>query len=307
MGVLCATGEHPWGRHVRWVSTTAAAHWKLQAEDLEELCRSDPGRPRIVILNDPNNPTGQTYEADELRALADVAQRYRVVMLSDKIYGEIHHEGRHVSMAEFYPEGTIISTGLSKWCGAGGWRLGTFTFPSHLSWLLDAMAVVASETYTATSAPIQFAAVIAFTGRPFIDRYLVLSRRVLRALGRHCAKMLTEAGLEVAPPAGAFYLFPSFRPYRKQLRDRGIRSSLDLSHQLLEQTGVATIPGASFGRPPTELTLRMAYVDFNGGAALHAAEQVDGPDEVFVRHYCPRVTDAMDRVTAWLHAARGQQ
>jgi aspartate aminotransferase len=298
------------GRHVRWVSTTAETQWKLQAEDLEALCRSDPGRPRIVILNDPNNPTGQTYEADELRALAAVAQRYRVVMLSDEIYGEIHHEGRHVSMAEFYPEGTIISTGLSKWCGAGGWRLGTFTFPSHLSWLLDAMAVVASETYTATSAPIQFAAVVAFAGSAFIEQYLMLSRRVLRALGRHCAKVLREAGLEVAQPAGAFYLFPSFRPYRDQLRDRGIRSSLDLSNQLLEQTGVATIPGSSFGRPPTELTVRMAYVDFDGGPALASAERIEGPvelDEAFVRQHCPRVTDAMDRVAAWVQAAEGNR
>ena len=296
------------GRHVRWISTNASTQWKLQAADLEELCRSDPGRPRIVILNDPNNPTGQSYEADELRALAEVAQRYRVVMLSDEIYGEIHHEGRHVSMAEFYPEGTIISTGLSKWCGAGGWRLGTFTFPSHLSWLLDAMAVVASETYTATSAPIQFAAVTAFSGGPFIDHYLMLSRRVLRALGRHCEQVLTSAGLEIAPPAGAFYLFPSFRPYRRELLARGISSSLDLTNQLLDQIGVATIPGSSFGRPHTELTLRMAYVDFEGGAALDAAEQVAESvelDEAFVRRHCPRVTDAMDRVAAWIDTTKG--
>ena len=62
-------------------------------------------------------------------------------------------------VARFYPEGTIISSGLSKWAGAGGWRLGTFLFPPELRWLLDGMAVVASETFTATSAPIQYAAV----------------------------------------------------------------------------------------------------------------------------------------------------
>ena len=305
--VSYAPQAHIIGRHVRWVPTTADTHWKLRADDLEQLCTSDPGRPRIVILNDPNNPTGQTYETDELRTLADVARRYRVVMLSDEIYGEIHHEGTHVSMAEFYPEGTIISTGLSKWCGAGGWRLGTFTFPDDLSWLLDAMAVVASETYTATSAPIQFAAVTAFVGGSFLDHYLVHCRRVLRALGRHCMDVLQKAGLEVEPPAGAFYLFPNFRPYRRTLRERGIRSGLDLSERLLEDTGVATLPGSSFGRPPTELTLRVAYVDFDGGAALAAAEHISGPDQLdegFVRRYCPRVIEAMDRVTAWLPSAQ---
>ena len=211
------------GRQVRWIETAATSDWQLQPDDLERLCETDPERPRLVVLNYPNNPTGQTYGTDELRRLAEVARRYRVVLLSDEIYGELHHAGTHVSIAKFYPEGTIISTGLSKWCGAGGWRLGTFTFPSHLHWLLDAMAVVASETYTATSAPIQFAAVTAFAGGPWIDQYLMQCRRILRALGRHCATALQDAGLEVSAPEGAFYLFPDFRPFRLALRAQGIR------------------------------------------------------------------------------------
>ena len=156
------------GRHVRWIETASENDWKLQPQDLERLCARDPGRPRIVVLNYPNNPTGHTYSASELQLLGEVARRYRVIVLSDEIYGEIHHQGEHVSIARYYPEGTIISTGLSKWCGAGGWRLGAFTYPHHLGWLLDAMAVVASETYTSTSAPIQFAAVTAFEGGPFL-------------------------------------------------------------------------------------------------------------------------------------------
>ena len=195
------------GRHVRWIETAATGNWQLQPDDLKRLCETDPERPRLVVLNYPNNPTGQTYGTDELRRLAEVARRYRVVMLSDEIYGELHHAGMHVSIAEFYPEGTIISTGLSKWCGAGGWRLGTCTFPRQLQWLLEAMAVVASETYTATSTPIQLAAVTAFTGNPYIHQYLVQCRRVLRALGRQCATALQHAGLEVAAPEGAFYLY----------------------------------------------------------------------------------------------------
>ena len=175
------------GRHVSWIDTSAAHDWQLQAENLERLCAGDPERPCIVVLNSPNNPTGQTYDPAALIQLASVARKYRLVVLSDEIfYGEIHHHGAHVSIAQYYPEGTIISTGLSKWCGAGGWRLGTFTFPEHLRWLLEAMAVVACETYTATSTPIQFAAVTAFTGGPFIQRCLVNCRRVLRALGSYC-------------------------------------------------------------------------------------------------------------------------
>ena len=295
------------GRQVRWIDTAATSNWQLQPEDLERLCATDPERPRLVVLNYPNNPTGQTYGPDELRRLADMARRFRVVLLSDEIYGELHHAGTHVSIATFYPEGTIISAGLSKWCGAGGWRLGTFTFPSQLRWLLDAMAVVASETYTAASTPIQVAAVTAFAGGPSIDQYLMQCRRVLRALGRHCATALQHAGLEVAAPEGAFYLFPDFRPFRRALRAQGISSSPALSERLLQETGVATIPGSSCGRSPSELTLRMAYVDFDGARVLDTVEKI-GPnqevDEAFLRRHCPKVTVAMDRVTTWLRHPR---
>ena len=296
------------GRHVRWLVTSAEHNWQLQPDDLECLCRSDPDRPRIVVLNYPTNPTGRTYGAVQLKALAEVARRYRVIILSDEIYGEIHHEGAHVSIAEFYPEGTIISTGLSKWCGAGGWRLGTFTFPDQLHWLLDAMAVAASETFTATSAPIQFAAVTAFAGGPFIDRYLVQCRRILKAVGAHCTRVMQDAGVEVQPPEGAFYLFPDLRPFRQGLRSRGIHTNAALCDQLLKDTGVATLPGVSCGRAAAELTLRMAYVDFDGAAALRAAEgnghQIE-VDEAFVRSYCPRVVEAMDRVAEWVASPRG--
>ena len=293
------------GRHVRWIETANANDWKLQPQDLERLCADDPGRPRIVILNYPNNPTGHTYSASELQLLGEVARRYRVIVLSDEIYGEIHHQGAHVSIARFYPEGTIISTGLSKWCGAGGWRLGTFTYPHHLGWLLEAMAVVASETYTSTSAPIQFAAVTAFKGGPFIKPYLHGSRRVLAALGRHCTAVLRDAGLHVAEPVGAFYLFPDFRPFRKPLRARGVCTSSALSERLLQETGVATIPGVSFGRPPEELTLRIAYVDFDGRPALDAVSAMSpgaALDDTFLRTWCPMVVEAIDRIADWLRA-----
>ena len=159
-----APQAHIIGRHVRWLNTRPENGWRLTSEDLEELCKEDKTRPRIVILNYPSNPTGGSYSPTELKAIAQVARANGVILLSDEIYGELHHAGKHDSIARFYPEGTIISSGLSKWCGAGGWRLGTFIFPPGLRWLLDAMANVASETYTSTSAPIQYAAVRAFQG-----------------------------------------------------------------------------------------------------------------------------------------------
>jgi len=292
------------GRKVRWVPTRAEDDWRLTPDGLAALCEEDPDRPRIVILNYPNNPTGGTYALDELKELARVARRNRVVLLSDEIYGELHFRGQHVSVARFYPEGTIVSSGLSKWCGAGGWRLGTFLFPPTLHWLRDAMAVAASETYTATSAPIQWAAVRAFEGGTEIERYLASARRVLRALGRRCAADLGEAGLRVARPRGAFYLFLDATPLADRLRARGITSGEALTERLLEETGVAILPGSAFGRDPAELTARLAYVDFDGAAALVAAERIPNGDGLetgdFLPTHCGAVLAAVRRLGEWV-------
>ncbi|MBN1944455.1 MAG: aminotransferase class I/II-fold pyridoxal phosphate-dependent enzyme [Bradymonadales bacterium] len=291
------------GRQVQWIDTSEHFGYRIMPEDLEAECCRDPGRPRILVLNYPNNPTGLTYRVEELKALARVAREHKVILLSDEIYGELHHRGQHVSISRFYPEGTILSGGLSKWCGAGGWRLGVFVFPQGLRWLLEAMAVVASETYTSTSAPIQYAAVRAFQGGSAIESYLRQVRRILRTVGRVCARRLESMGARVSPPEGAFYLFPNFAPVADRLARRGILTSADLCRLLLEEAGVAALPGEAFGRPPQELTVRMAYVDFDGARALAAAKDLKEEEplgEEFLTTYCGNVMAALDGIEQWL-------
>ena len=158
-------------------------------------------------MNYPSNPTGCTYPIERLKLLAKIARKYHVILVSDEIYGLTQFDGKHQSIAHYYPEGTIISSGLSKWCGAGGWRLGTFTFPESLRWLQDAMAIVASETFTATSAPIQFAAVTAFEEGDWMDGYLFHTRRILELIGKYFADKLNSINIWAPQPQGAFYLF----------------------------------------------------------------------------------------------------
>lgn len=289
------------GRAVRWLPTRRAERWHLDPAVLDAHCRAEPDRHRLMILNYPNNPNGATIPPARLEAIARVAREHQVLIISDEIYGLVDHEGRHDSIARFYTEGTVISSGLSKWCGAGGWRLGAFLFPDQLRWLADAMTAVASETFTAVSAPIQHAAITAYRGGEAIDRYLLHSRRVLSALGRWCATALRQTGYDVDPPEGGFYLFPDATAQRQALGAMGIRTSAELCDRMLEDTGVATLPGTAFGRDPEELTFRLSYVDFDGEAALAASEQQQADlDEAFLRRCCPRVLDAVAAMAAWL-------
>ncbi len=292
------------GHHIHLLPTDFENNWRLTPEKIESLCINDPDRPRILVLNYPNNPSGNTYRVEELKAIAKVARKYRVILLSDEIYGELHHKGQHVSISRFYAEGTIISSGLSKWCGAGGWRLGTFIFPPSLHWLLDAIVAVASETYTSTSAPIQFAAVRAFTTNLKIERYLVQSRRIIRTIGRYITQRLQEAGVRIVEPRGGFYIFPDFSPFKEQMKSRSITTSQEFCQRLLDETGVAILPGSEFGRPPEELTARLAYVDFDGSQVLAASEQIPphkNLDMDFILTYCNNLIIAIDRLCEWLH------
>jgi aspartate aminotransferase len=293
------------GRQHRWIDTRREDGWRLTPEALEAVCRDDPDRPRILILNYPSNPLGVTYNADQLQALAAVARRYGLVVLSDEIYGELHHAGEHVSIARWYPEGTIISGGLSKWAGAGGWRLGTFLFPPELRGVLDAMAVVASESFTSVSAPIQHAAVTAFEAGADIQDYLQRSRRVLRQIGPAIAARLRSTGCRLDDPEGGFYLFPDLSALRERLAARGIHDARLLCERLLEDTGVALLPGSDFGRSPAELSLRLAYVNFDGAAALTGASALDETahaDAGYIDAYCADSMAGVERMARWFEA-----
>ena len=293
------------GREVKIVPTSYDSGWKLSAEALDHALfdEDDTYRPRLLVLNYPSNPVGNTYTRAELEALAEVCRKYEVIVLSDEIYGQLHFKGEHLSIGRFYPEGTIISSGLSKWCGAGGWRLGTFTFPQRLYWLRDAMAVVASETYTSVCAPVQYAAVRAFQGDVRIQRYLWHARRILASLGARSYEILDEAGVNVLAPEGGFYLFPDFTSFKESLAARGITNSKQMCTRLLEETGVAVLPGSAFNRPPDELTARLAFVNFDGGRALAASETtpIDQPlPEGFVERWCEETLEAMSRIADWI-------
>ncbi|KAJ0394265.1 hypothetical protein P43SY_004642 [Pythium insidiosum] len=263
------------GRNMFWLPTNPGDRWVLKPEVLEEHCAKDPKAPRVLILNSPSNPTGTVYREDELKALAEVARRYRVLVISDEIYSELHHVGAHHSISKFYPEGTIVSGGLSKWCGAGGWRMGFWLFPASMAWLRHSMIVMASETYTSVASPIQHAARRAFVPDCIeLAAYKEKCCKILKIIGLWCCHELREMRVTVLDPEGGFYVFPCFGTQRELLADRGILTDIELCQRVLNDTGVALLPGSAFGRDPTELYVRVAFVDFKGDIALYLIESM---------------------------------
>jgi aspartate aminotransferase len=290
------------GRQMQWLPSQADDP-DLDPDVLDRYCRQQGARPRLLVLNYPNNPSGSTLDADRLEAIACVAREHHVMILSDEIYSGLHFDDDHVSIARYYPEGTIISNGISKWAGAGGWRLGVFVFPGSLDPVLKSMVTLASESYTSVSAPIQYAAIQAFTDSTEMRDYLDQCRRLSKALMQWSWRTLTDAGARAAPPRGGFYLMP----HLEGLRDRlDIQSSQALCDFLLETTGVAALPGTAFGRPPDELSLRLACVDFDGAAALEALRALpsgNDPDQALLAQVCQPTFAGIQRVAACLQGS----
>ncbi|WP_251978774.1 pyridoxal phosphate-dependent aminotransferase [Salinicola avicenniae] len=273
--------------------------WQISPEQLEAHCRAGESCPRVLILNVPGNPTGLSPDVATQQALVEVARRYGVIVLADEIYGPLNHDGSHRALARDYPEGTVTTSGLSKWCGAGGWRLGVMHVPAALGEaLFSRLLGIASETWSSVTSPVQEAACEAYRRSPELDDYLARQRAWLGLIGHWCARRLQAAEVRTHLPDGGFYLFPDFEAYRERLAARGIHTSAELTTRLLEEAGVALLPGSAFGCEPTELTARLAYVDFDGAELMvECPQRHDSPLEVPALR---RLRDGIEALVAWL-------
>ena len=117
-------------------------------------------KQKILMLNNPNNPTGLLYDKSELEEIADVCRKQNIIVLADEIYAQITYDmTKFVSMAKIYPEGTFVTNGLSKSHGAGGYRLGYILFPQGAVSSKYQFEKIQAIEYTSAVTPVQHAAV----------------------------------------------------------------------------------------------------------------------------------------------------
>ena len=181
-------------------------------------------------MNSPNNPSGTVCK--NLQEIAEVAKKHKLIILSDEIYSQLTFNNQYKSISNFYPEGTIVSTGLSKWCGAGGWRLGFFAIPNQLKELKNSLKILCSESFTSVSAPIQYAAVEAYKGDH--SAYLNAVKKILSFTGNYVYENLKSNVINITKPEGGFYLFPEFTNAK-------FSSSSEMCKDILNKTGVALL------------------------------------------------------------------
>ncbi|MFD3684346.1 pyridoxal phosphate-dependent aminotransferase [Nocardiopsis sp. NPDC058631] len=221
-----------------------------------------------VIVTLPDNPTGTVADAETVRRLAEVARELDLLVISDEIYRDLVHPAgpgedpvEIHSPAEYAPERTVISTGLSKNLALGGWRIGVLRLPDSETGhrLRGGLLGVASEIWSSPAAPVQEAAAHAFTEPAELLDHIDRSRRLHGIVARAVTEAFVRAGATVATPRAAFYLYPDFEPFRERLASlHGVTTGPELTGLLLDRFGMGVLPAVEFGEGTDALRMRVA-------------------------------------------------
>ena len=273
---------------VHWIQTSRENNWFPTAKQLEKKIKSIKKRNLILIINSPNNPSGTICK--NLKELALVAKKYKLIVLSDEIYTDLTFCNKYESISTYYPERTFISGGLSKWCGAGGWRVGFFAVPDQLSELLENIKTLASESYSTVNSPAQYAAVEAYEGD--FNEYRTKTINILRSVGNYVYNNLKSNKVLINAPQGAFYLMPEF-PNKKY------KTSTELCERVLDEIGVAMLPASDFGFTAKKMLTRLCYIDFDGDEFLKAPLMGKNLDDKIIEKYAPNVVEGVRKLSNW--------
>ena len=274
---------------VHWLETKRSNNWFPTALELEKKIKKVGKNKNIIfILNSPNNPSGSVCK--NLKEIAKVAKKYKLIVLSDEIYTDLTFKDEYNSISKFYSEFTFITGGLSKWCGAGGWRLGFLAVPPKLKSFLTSLKSLASESYSTVNTPTQFAAVEAYEGN--YDEYKNKVKGILNAVGNYVYDNLKSNKVLINPPQGAFYLMPEFKNTK-------YKNSSKLCEAILNETGVAMLPGSDFGFKPKRMLTRLSYTDFDGSKFYNNVKDYNSIDEDMIKEFAPSVVEGVTRLSNW--------
>lgn len=216
-----------------YIDTTSNG-FVLTPEMIEAAMLEHGDQVKAIILNYPSNPTGVTYNREEVKAIADAVKKYSIFVISDEIYSELTYGETHVSIAEFARDQTILINGLSKSHAMTGWRIGFILAPQEL---IGQIVKVHQYLVTSATTMAQKAAIAALTDGA--DDALPMKIEYMKRRDFLYEKM-KNLGFEIARPNGAFYIFA-------KIPDGYTQNSMNFCVDLAEKNKLAIIPGSAFG------------------------------------------------------------
>ena len=279
---------------------------KISPQDLRKLALRLHDRQKILILNNPHNPTGLVYDRLELEEIADVCREQEITVISDEIYAQTTYDfSKFVSMGKIYPEGTFVTNGLSKSHAAGGYRLGYVIFPQHALDVRRQFKKILATEYTAVSTPIQHAAVAGFEISSEMNEYFEITRNIHQLIGEYTYHALNEIeGVKTTKPEATFYLLADFNSFSTELQTSKISTSQKLSESLIVHPyHTAIVGGDSLVLERTDYSARIAFVDYDGAEVYRKYKnqkpKTHSEKLEFVRTNAPRVSSGIDMISTF--------
>jgi len=284
---------------------------KISPRDLRKLALRLQDRQKILILNNPNNPTGLVYDRLELEEITEVCREQNIIVISDEIYAQTTYDfSKFVSMAKIYPEGSIITNGLSKSHAAGGYRLGYVIFPESADDVRNQFKKIQATEYTSVATPIQHAAIEGFQVSKEMDQYLEVTRKIHEIMGEFTYTGLKQiSGIRATKPEATFYLLADFNEFSQEFEGSNIATSQKFSESLIQHPyHTAIVGGDSLVLERTDFSARMAFVDYDGRAAfenyLNDKPKTNSEKIEFVQKNAPRIVSGLNMIELYFEHLR---
>lgn len=299
------------GKNVVNIETNVEQNYFPTSKQLKDSiinAKSKGNNPKILLLNSPNNPTGGMLSLEQINDIVPICEKYDLTVISDEIYGEVAFENNHISIAKYYDK-TYVTSGVSKHLSLGGWRVGYIVIPQCLSEKVDFLKAIASETWSAVPAPIQYALSDLFEDYEPVQNYINKCTFIHKVRTKMAADILIKSGITLSNPEGAFYLYPDFENQKENLHLKDVYNSLSLATKLEQECNVATLPSIAFGDTEDKLRLRLAlsYPDMETDEdALSFFNKI--PDDFkanpeasiqIIKENSPRLKKAIEIIVDW--------
>lgn len=291
--------------HLLVLETSLNNNYKITNNDLEELLvKNKTLQTKILILNNPNDNTGQIYTDRELIEISKVARKYNLIVLSIEIYAELTFT-TYTSISKYYPEKTIICNDMSQSHFINGWKLGYLIFPLEMNQCIKSMKYLTKYVYGSVSHPIQLACIKGF-GNPVIEQYIIMCRKVLLELTKVIYKKFITNNIGIIECQAGYNLILDFTKKSKtkivlknwnKLKPK-IPFTKWVFKEIWEETGVYLVPGIELGRKEDELIGRLSLLDFDGSLVIEKAE-TEIINDTFILSYCEKQINLINKLIEW--------
>ncbi len=243
------------------IETNLENNYKINLNDLETSLKKYKDCNKLILFNNPNNPTGTFHNPEEVKLIANILNKYNCIVLADEIYMNLTHFNKIETISTYIPHLTIRSSSVSKDLGCGGYRLGWLTFPKELKNLYKKCSANASSIYSCTSTPIQYATSHMLNNKSLFTKHCNFNNKVYKHIVANLCEILYKSKIKFAKPTSAWYIFANFSNYKNKFEKISVTNSYELSSLLLNEIGIISVPGECFNT--SGLNLRFSLVDID--------------------------------------------